>query len=58
MTPEQFQQNRLSLGLTPEQLADKLGVHRTSIGRYEKGYRKINLTIIKLFDRIIKEEAK
>jgi transcriptional regulator with XRE-family HTH domain len=36
-------QHRLAQGLTLEQLADKAGLHRTSLGLIERGRRRLTL---------------
>ena len=41
MTPEEFKQARLSLGLTQQALADQLKRKRLAIVRYESGARRI-----------------
>lgn len=41
MTPEQFKQARLTLGLTQKELASKLNLSRTTISYYEIGIVRI-----------------
>lgn len=41
MTPDEFKQTRLSLGLTQQALADQLKRKRLAIVRYEGGSRRI-----------------
>lgn len=40
MTPQAFRQTRKSLGLTQQQLADALGLGKSTIELYERGYRR------------------
>ena len=37
MTPEQVIQLREALGLTQQELADKIGAHQTTVARWETG---------------------
>lgn len=41
MTNEQVKRARLTLGLTVQQMADKLGVHRDTYSKWERGVQKI-----------------
>jgi len=41
MTPDEFRAIRKSLGLTQEALAERLGQHRITISRYERGREPI-----------------
>ncbi len=39
---EVFREERKALGLTEQKLADRLGVHRTTVGHWERGTRTPN----------------
>ena len=41
MTNEQVKRARLTLGLTVQQMADKLGVHRDTYSKWERGVQKM-----------------
>ena len=41
MTNEQVKRARLTLGLTVQQMADKLGVHRDTYSKWERGAQRI-----------------
>ena len=41
MRPEELKSMRKRLGITQEELASSLGVHRVSVARWEAGMRKI-----------------
>ena len=41
MTNEQVKRVRLTLGLTVQQMADKLGVHRDTYSKWERGVQKM-----------------
>jgi DNA-binding XRE family transcriptional regulator len=41
MTPDQYREMRLALGMTQADLADQLGLPREAIVRREKGTQKI-----------------
>jgi transcriptional regulator with XRE-family HTH domain len=62
MTPEQFKQARLKLGLTQKKLADKLKLSRVTISYYETGAVRImpkNLSkVLKLLREFHEERAK
>ncbi len=48
MTPEQIKEERSRLGLTINQMADRLGVTPRAVSYYESGQRAIPLPIEKL----------
>jgi transcriptional regulator with XRE-family HTH domain len=52
MTPQQFKQIRLDIGLTMPQLAKELCVSRTTIWRYENGHRAIPALVCKIMERM------
>ena len=41
MTNEQVKRARLTLGLTVQQMADMLGIHRDTYSKWERGAQKI-----------------
>ena len=41
MTPREFRDNRLALGLSTEQLAERLGVDPRSVRRWQNGHGPI-----------------
>ena len=41
MTNEQVKRARLALGLTVQQMADMLGIHRDTYSKWERGVQKI-----------------
>ena len=49
---------REELGLTQEELADELGVHRVTVGRWEIGERGISELAARLIVRIRDERGK
>lgn len=56
MTPEQFQRLRHSIGLTQAEAAERLGVTRLAVARYETGTRKISEPVARLWTRLAAEE--
>lgn len=52
MTPQQFKQTRLQLGLTPSQLAKELCVSRYTVWRYENGKRAIPALVQKVMEEM------
>jgi transcriptional regulator with XRE-family HTH domain len=58
MTKKQFKQARLTLGLTQQELADKLKIkHFQSISRIERGERKASARTLELL-KILLQNAK
>lgn len=49
-----LRKQRLSLGLSQEQLAFESGLHRTYIGSIERGERNVSLENIVLLVRVLK----
>ena len=58
MTPEQFTRLRNGLGLTQAQAAERLGVHRVTVARWEAGMRAIPEPTARLWTRIAQDERK
>ena len=55
MKPQQCKALRASAGLTQQGLADKLGVARETVARYETGERNISTPMAMLIERVIRE---
>jgi transcriptional regulator with XRE-family HTH domain len=58
MTPEQFRRLRDAVGLTQAEAAERLGVTRLSVARYETGARGIPEPVARLWLRICEHESK
>jgi len=58
MTPKDLKRIRQKLGLTQEDLAERLGVTRITVGRWETGMRRITEPMARLIKRIAAEERK
>jgi len=43
---ERLKKERLSLGMTQQQLSDRLGVTKTTLGRYERGIRSPEIELV------------
>jgi DNA-binding transcriptional regulator YiaG len=56
--PGELQAIRDALGLTQEELADHLGVHRVTVARWESGTRAIPEMAVRLLRRIQAEQKK
>jgi DNA-binding XRE family transcriptional regulator len=50
VTPDEFRRVRGQWGLTQQQMADRLGVTRLSIGNWESGKHKVPTVVVKLID--------
>jgi DNA-binding XRE family transcriptional regulator len=50
MTPDEFKRVRSQWGLTQQQMADRLGVSRLSIGHWESGQNRVPTVVVKLVD--------
>lgn len=57
MTPDELRRQRLALGLTQEQLAQKLRTTRMTITRYECGTRRIPGVVALLLDKLMQHQA-
>jgi transcriptional regulator with XRE-family HTH domain len=55
MTPEELKALRASLGLTQDELAEKVGVARNTINRWEMGIRSIPEPVARLMNYLTKE---
>ena len=55
MTPEELKALRARLGLTQYELAEKVGVARNTINRWEMGIRSIPEPVVRLLDYLTKE---
>jgi len=55
MTPEELKALRARLGLTQQELAEKVGVARNTINRWEMGIRSIPEPVVRLMDYLTKE---
>jgi DNA-binding transcriptional regulator YiaG len=56
MTPKAFRQLREQAGLTQTEAAERLGVTRVSVTRWETGTRRIPEMAARLLTRIAEEE--
>jgi transcriptional regulator with XRE-family HTH domain len=55
MTREELKALRARLGFTQEELAEKVGVARNTINRWEMGIRHIPEPVVRLMDYLTKE---
>ena len=55
MTREELKALRARLGLTQDELAEKVGVARNTINRWEMGIRRIPEPVARLMDYLTKE---
>ena len=55
MTRDELQALRAKLGLTQPELAEKVGVARNTINRWEMGIRSIPEPVVRLLDYLTKE---
>ena len=55
MTRDELQALRAKLGLTQPELAEKVGVARNTINRWEMGIRRIPEPVVRLLDYLTKE---
>ena len=51
-TGEKIREARKKRGLTQQQLADELGVHRVTVVRWESGAREPMAVVIRVIERI------
>lgn len=58
MTPEQFRNKRLELGLTQGEIAKVLGQTRTHVTRYESGARPITRVVEIAMHSLTKKSVK
>jgi DNA-binding transcriptional regulator YiaG len=58
MTKDEVKQLRAKLGLTQQELADKLGVTQTSVARWEMGMHQIEEPTARLLKLLTKLEKK
>ena len=58
MTPEEFRERRKALGETQVALAERLGVTRRCVQRYEAGERKISRTVAMLLSSLSPRESR
>jgi transcriptional regulator with XRE-family HTH domain len=56
--PEELQRIRAELGLTQEQFAAEVGVHRVSVTRWETGERAIPEPTARLIEKIRAERKR
>ena len=56
MTKDEVKQLRAKLGLTQQELADKLGVTQTSVARWEMGMHQIEEPTARLLKLLVKME--
>jgi DNA-binding transcriptional regulator YiaG len=56
VTSDEFKRMREAAGLTQEKLAERLGVHRVTIARWETGERRIPEMAARLLARIRDDE--
>lgn len=52
MDPDEFKRLREALGLTQDQLAAELGVHRVTVARWETGEHKVPEPAARLLERL------
>ncbi len=52
MTPQEFKEARIRLGLSFKKMADKLGVHSRTAERYATGERRIPEWVKKLIEEL------
>jgi transcriptional regulator with XRE-family HTH domain len=58
VTREELQRLREELGLTQEQLAEEVGVHRVTVARWENGDRGIPEPVARLLEKIRAERKR
>lgn len=58
VTREELQRLREELGLTQEQLAEEVGVHRVTVARWESGDRGIPEPVARLLEKIRAERKR
>ena len=56
MTKDEVKQLRAKLGMTQQELADKLGVTQTSVARWEMGMHQIEEPTARLLKLLVKIE--
>jgi transcriptional regulator with XRE-family HTH domain len=54
MTGSELKVLRIKCGMTQEQLADKIGTHKSVISRWEKGRSNISKSSQKLIEAVLK----
>ena len=56
--PEEMKRIREALGMTQEEFADEIGVHRVTVAKWEGGDRTIPEPVARLVQRIRDEKKK
>jgi len=56
--PEELKRIRETLGLTQEEFADEIGVHRVTVAKWEAGDRNIPEPVARLVQRIRDEKKR